>query len=287
MSHLFFKLGSEDSGGVLAEGVNPAGDAALVSEVPADPPLVLGAGPADEGAVEDEAVLGSVAASLESSEQSLLRPEDLHGAGRSLGQVGETARVGDQSGPHHVPDESGEVGSHQAHLGLEVGGELLAVVRQTNDTAGECLDVEEVDGRNVHPHGALAGVDDGLGPGAVHQNLLQLLEQVLGQLLPVLDELHNPGVESILWHNFDQLWEVVGVPLSDPHGERVDVLVQLVQESDGLDDHVVRLVDIELDFGPGVAVGQPELGFVRQHGGEALDKLGKMLSYSCNYRASS
>lgn len=43
------------------------------------------------------------------------------------------------------------------------------------------------------------------------------------------------------------------------HGERVDILVQLVQQADGLDDHVVRPMDIELDLCPGIAVPKTQL----------------------------
>ena len=35
------------------------------------------------------------------------------------------------------------------------------------------------------------------------------------------------------------------------------VLVQLIQQ--GLDDHVIGLVHVELDLGPGVAVGHTQL----------------------------
>lgn len=58
----------------------------------------------------------------------------------------------------------------------------------------------------------------------------------------------------------DELWEVVRVPLPDAHGEAVDVLVQLVQQTDALDDHVVDAVHVELDPGPRVVVPQAELG---------------------------
>lgn len=44
----------------------------------------------------------------------------------------------------------------------------------------------------------------------------------------------------------DKFGEVPGVPFSDTHGEGVDVFVELVGEGDGLDDHVVRTVDVEL-----------------------------------------
>lgn len=60
--------------------------------------------------------------------------------------------------------------------------------------------------------------------------------------------------------------------LPHTHGERVDVFVQLIEEGDGLDDHVVCPVDIELDFGSGVAVTQTQLSFGRSLSGESLDQ---------------
>ena len=52
-------------------------------------------------------------------------------------------------------------------------------------------------------------------------------------------------------------------PLSDSHGECINILVQLIEESNTLDDHVVGLVHVELNLGPAVAVGKTKLGFVR------------------------
>ena len=71
---------------------------------------------------------------------------------------------------------------------------------------------------------------------------------------------------------------IIHSPLSDPHGERVDIFVELVEQGDALDDHVVRLVDVELDLGPAVAVGEAELGLVGGAGREPLHQLGEMHS---------
>lgn len=43
-----------------------------------------------------------------------------------------------------------------------------------------------------------------------------------------------------------------------------------------LDDHVVRLVHVELDLGPGVGVSEAELGLGGEGVGEALDQLGEV-----------
>lgn len=69
--------------------------------------------------------------------------------------------------------------------------------------------------------------------------------------------------------------------LPHTHGERVDVLVELIQESDGLDDHVVCPVDIKLDFGSGVAVTQTQLSFGCSLGGEPLDQRVKVQTDTC------
>ena len=45
----------------------------------------------------------------------------------------------------------------------------------------------------------------------------------------------------------------------DPHGEGVDVLVHLVQEADGLNNHVVRSMNVELHLSTRVAVAQAKL----------------------------
>eukprot|EP00624_Nannochloropsis_granulata_P007208 evm.model.NODE_6825_length_32477_cov_17.962835.3 len=38
------------------------------------------------------------------------------------------------------------------------------------------------------------------------------------------------------------------VPLPDAHGEGIKILVELIQQGDRLDDHVVRTPGIELDL---------------------------------------
>lgn len=68
-------------------GALPRGNAAFVGKVSGDAALVLLLCPANEGGVEDEAILGSVALCLEGSEECLLSPKNLDSGGRVLGQV--------------------------------------------------------------------------------------------------------------------------------------------------------------------------------------------------------
>lgn len=52
--------------------------------------------------------------------------------------------------PYHFSNESGEVRSHLAHLGAQVLLELQPVGGQGHHSVREALDVDQVDGRDVH-----------------------------------------------------------------------------------------------------------------------------------------
>lgn len=56
----------------------------------------------------------------------------------------------------------------------------------------------------------------------------------------------------------------------DSHRECVNVFIKLIQQTNGLDDHVVRTVDIKLYFGTGVRVSQTQLGLGCSQRWEAL-----------------
>ena len=62
------------------------------------------------------------------------------------------------------------------------------------------------------------------------------------------------------------------VPLPNTHRKGVEILVHLVQDGDRLDDVLVGAVDVELDAGAGVGVGQTELCAVEVRVLEAIDE---------------
>jgi hypothetical protein len=49
------------------------------------------------------------------------------------------------------------------------------------------------------------------------------------------------------------------VPFAHSHGECIDGFVELIEDSNGLDDVIVVLLYGELDFSPGVCVTQTKL----------------------------
>ena len=60
-----------------------------------------------------------------------------------------------------------------------------------------------------------------------------------------LDRLDTSRVFVVVRGDLDELWKVPAIPLLDAHGERVDVLIESVEQRNGLNDHVVLSVDIE------------------------------------------
>ena len=79
-SHLLLHALAEGGSCDVHEAVDARCNRALVGEVARDAALVALLGAPDEGAVEDEAILGRVALRLQRAEERLLCPQDLHRA---------------------------------------------------------------------------------------------------------------------------------------------------------------------------------------------------------------
>ena len=100
----------------------------------------------------------------------------------------------------------------------------------------ENLDIDKIEVRNVHTHRSTGTVTNGLGLGRVHDNFLNSLQHLVGdcsQTLSVLDEFDQLAVLIVVVDESDHLGKVVAVPLTDTHSKGVDILVQLIDQSNG------------------------------------------------------
>lgn len=75
-----------------------------------------------------------------------------------------------------------------------------------------------------------------------------------GALIP-----HNEGQARVLVvvrHHLDELRKMPRVPLAHAHDKGVDVAVQRVKQGDGLDDHIVHSVHVELHLRSTCRIGK-------------------------------
>ena len=71
-------------------------------------------------------------------------------------------------------------------------------------------------------------------------------------------------------------WEMVRIPFTNSHTEGINIFVQLIQKSNTLNNHIVRLVNIEFHFTPGVSMTKTKLGLGGRLSTHALNKLSKV-----------
>ena len=86
------------------------------------------------------------------------------------------------------------------------------------------------------------------------------------------------AVAVVVVTDSDHFWEVVAVPFSDSHGEGVNVFVELIDQCDGLDDHVVLSVNVEPKFGSRVTMRETSLGGVLDQRSQRFLHLWEVLS---------
>lgn len=276
---LLLKGLTELGGGLLGEVVNSGGDGALVGKETRDATLVLGASSSNERGVVQKTVLGGVTLGLQGSEKGLLSTENLDRRSGVLGQVGQATGVGDQTSTNDLTNKGSKVGGDHAHLGNQVLVERLAVLGQADNALGERDNVLHVGLGNLLTHAVLSSVDDALGDTLIvlHKgsNVVQLL---VVQALLVLNEQGNLGVALVVGDDLVEFGEVPGVPFPDSHGESVDGLVELVEDSNGLDDVVVIALNGELNLGARVSVTKTKLGGVHITLTQLLQQLGGVQS---------
>mmetsp|Transcript_5517 Transcript_5517/g.13930 ORF Transcript_5517/g.13930 Transcript_5517/m.13930 type:complete len:369 (-) Transcript_5517:34-1140(-) len=226
----------------------------------------------------DETILGCVAACLERAEQGLFGTKDLQCGSRVLGQTGETASMRDEACADHLTDQGGEVRGHSVHLGEEVIIELFAVLVKLDDALGEGAHVDHVKLGNVRAHGGTRSIQHLGGDTSIADDVLKAVEIVFGEVLLVLHKLRHTSEHDVVVHQLDQLGKVPRIPLTNAHGKGVHVLVQLIEQSNTLDDHVVHTVHVEFNGGTREGVTQTKLRLhhiVRLH---ARSEFGKMVT---------
>ena len=210
-----------------------------------------------------ESILRGLSSGLKSSEKRFFGSEDLNSRGGVLSEVRQATGVGDESSGNNISNKDADIGGKHLHLVPEVDMELGSVLDQIIDLVTEELDIEKIDFINVRSHGGSSGVADLLGQVGFNDDFLNLGKELLfivEEILSGLNELDDLDVNRVVGNNAGELGEVPSEPLLDSHAETVDVLVELVDQGNGLDNGLVLSVDVEHALATGVAVTETKLG---------------------------
>lgn len=170
----------------------------------------------------------------------------------------------DELGSDGLTDETGEIGGDDFHTALEVALDLGSELEHAESLLAEVLETLDVEVTDLLTHRVMGGLNNAFGQLTIPNNLLNLLgsDGRGGSVSNKVDESHE---ELVVADNPAELWEVPGVPLLDPHGEGVDILIEQFEESNGLDDGLVLPVDIECDLVAGEGVSETESGLLELH----------------------
>lgn len=176
-----------------------------------------------------------------------------------------------------IANERSQVRGNDTHLLDEVRVQRFPVVGEVDDSLGKGHDVLHVSFRNVLAHAVLGGIDDvARKPLVIIHQGCEVVQLVFRQGLLVPDEERHLGIAVVLRDDLDELGEMPRVPFAHAHGERVDGLVELVNDCDGLDDVVVVALYGELDLCARVGMTQTELRGIHVAFPEPLQQLRRM-----------
>lgn len=125
--------------------------------------------------------------------------QNLDGRSGMLGQIDERSGMGNQTGANRFADQHRQIGSHREHPGLQIVGQMCAILVDGENFVAEVLNVGDVLLGNLRAHRDLGG-------------LLHLLLHLLGQHIGQIGGRHSVTRS----HQFDRLDErnVIGDQLS-------------------------------------------------------------------------
>ncbi len=137
-----------------------------------------------------------------------------------------------------------------------------------NDFSAELGDGVDVDFGDFCSHGDHGGFADLLDQFFIHE----VAEVSVAGVEAGLHGEDDLGVGDVVGKNLGEFGEMPAVPLLGAHGVLVDFLVEVFEESDGLDDHHVDLFGRELELVAVQGVGKTEGGLVELFGGDVSEE---------------
>lgn len=122
------------------------------------------------------------------------------------------------------------------------------------------MDLKLVGVEQLLTHGDLGSINNLLSLLIIKNNIGQLFFHLVIDILSVADEVHQLSENSVVIDDFGELREVPRKPFFEPHAKCVNVFVQLLNESNGLNNRFVLPVHISRALLSGERVTETQLG---------------------------
>jgi hypothetical protein len=113
---------------------------------------------------------------------------------------------------------------------------------------------------HILSHRNFGSIDDLLSFFIIKNNVSDLFLHFVSDIVSFLKQVNQLGENVVIIDDFSKLWEMPREPLLQTHAKSIDVFVQLLNESNGLNNWLVLPVDVGGALVPGEAVTQTELG---------------------------
>ena len=168
--------------------------------------------------------------------------------------------MGDELRADDVTHQSAEVRSHSVHSLVEVVVQGFSKVNQFNASLRKLFNLNAIGLRELLSHGNFGSINDLLSLFIIKNNVSELFFHIVIDVLSLFNEIDQLGENDVVIDDFSQLWEVPREPLFESHAKSVNVLVQLLNQSNGLNNWFVLPVDVSGALLSGVRVPKTQLG---------------------------
>merc|ERR1719245_41603 len=119
-------------------------------------------------------------------------------------------------------------------------------------------------------------MDSAKAKAVIDDDFFKFLHIIVSEFFTVLDQFDTFGKSVVIRDDFDQFWKMVRIPFTNSHTEGINIFVQLIQKSNTLNNHIVRLVNVEFHFTPGVSMTKTKLGLGGRLSTHTIHKLSKV-----------
>jgi len=188
--------------------------------------------------------------------------------------------VGNQFRSDSSSNKGVKVRSNSVHSVLKVNLEFFSEGDEFSDTLSPLFDLDNISLRHVLSHRGLGSLDNLGSLLFIEDNSSDFSVDFVLNIFLTLNEVDELGEDDVIVDDFSEFREGPREPLLQSHAESVDILVQLLNKSDGLGDRLVLSVNVKGALLTRELMTETQLSFSKVFFRDFFDDLGEMSSDS-------